>query len=81
MAPPGDKMATTRQTASNTPTPEARAPKRKTHGKPAAVVGFGSAKVPVYRCASGGRIRFAISYHREGRRMRRQKMLGLLTFR
>jgi integrase len=35
-----------------------------------AIVGFGSAKVPVYRCASGGRIRFAISYHRDGKRMR-----------
>ncbi|MBN8459378.1 MAG: hypothetical protein J0M04_16235 [Verrucomicrobia bacterium] len=56
----GDKLATTQQAASNTPPPATRAPKRKTRGKPAAVVGFGSAKVPVYRCASGGRVRFAI---------------------
>ena len=34
------------------------------------MVGFGFAKVPVSRCASGGRIRFAISYHRERRRVR-----------
>lgn len=31
---------------------------------------FGSASVPVYRCDSGGRVRFAISYHREGKRLR-----------
>ena len=26
--------------------------------------------MPVYRCASGGRVRFAISYHRDGQRLR-----------
>jgi len=70
MDPCGDKLATTRQTAPSTPTSTCREPKRKGKGKPMAIVGFGSAKVPVYRCVSGGRIRFAISYHRDGKRMR-----------
>ena len=70
MNPCGDKLATTQQSASSTPAEACREPKRKGKGKPAAIVGFGSAKVPVYRCASGGRIRFAISYHRDGKRMR-----------
>jgi integrase len=69
MDDPGDKMATTRAapsaTASGTP-----APKRGKHGKPAAVVKFGSASVPVYQCASGGRVRYAISHYRDGRRLR-----------
>ena len=67
---PGDNLATTQEPALSTPDPTSRASKRKPKGKPVAVVGFGSAKVPVYRCASGGRVRFAISYHRDGQRLR-----------
>jgi integrase len=33
-------------------------------------VKFGSAVVPVYRSASGRRVRFTISYHRDGKRLR-----------
>jgi integrase len=69
MEDPGDKMATTQEaptsTALNPP-----APKRGKHGKPVAMAKFGSASVPVYRCNSGGRIRFAISHYRDGKRLR-----------
>ena len=70
MNPCGDKLATTQEPALSTPDPSSRSSKRKPKGKPVAVVGFGSAKVPVYRCASRGRVRFAISYHRDGQRLR-----------
>ena len=69
MDTPGDKMATTQETTPS-PAESGREPKRKGKGKPATIVGFGSAKVPVYRCASGGRVRFAISYYRDGKRLR-----------
>ena len=71
MNPTGDKLATTQETALSTtlPAPRPKA-KRGAKGKPVSVARFGSAAVPVYRCAAGGRIRFALSYHREGRRMR-----------
>jgi integrase len=69
MEDPGDKMATTQEaptsTALNPPIP-----KRGKNGKPVAMVKFGSASVPVYRCDSGGRIRFAISHYRDGKRLR-----------
>lgn len=65
----GDKLATNRGSSSGTSTKPARSRGRKTPG-PHCVVKFGSAAVPVYRCASGGRIRFAISYYREGKRLR-----------
>jgi hypothetical protein len=77
MNPCGDKLATTQQPAHSTASAACREPKRKGKGKPVAVVGYGSAKVPVYRCASGGRVRFAISYHRDGRRLR--QFFGDLT--
>ena len=60
MEAPGDKMATTHADLSNPANlvlfPPA--PKRGKHGKPAATIKFGSASVPVYRCDSGGRVRF-----------------------
>jgi integrase len=31
---------------------------------------FGSASVPIYRCDSGGRVRFALSHYRDGKRLR-----------
>ena len=69
MEDPGDKMATTQADLSN-PVIYPPAPKRGKHGKPVAVIRFGSASVPVYRCDSGGRIRFAISHYRDGKRLR-----------
>ncbi len=75
MESPGDKMVTTCAAtpsclAHPAPEPVLRAPKMRSDGKPAAIVRFGSASVPVYRCPSGGRVRFVISYHRDGKRMR-----------
>jgi len=46
------------------------APKLGKNGKPVAMARFGSASVPVYRCGSGGRVRFAISHYRDGKRLR-----------
>ena len=69
MEAPGDKMATTHAEPSNTVS-RPSAPKRGKHGKPVAMARFGSAIVPVYRCDSGGRIRFAISHYRDGKRLR-----------
>ena len=69
MEDPGDKMATTQEapTSAALKTP---VPKRGKNGKPAAVAKFGSASVPIYRCDSGGRVRFAISHYRDGKRLR-----------
>ena len=65
----GDKMATTHADPTQlVPHPPAR--KRGKNGKPAAVARFGSASVPIYRCTSGGRVRFAISHYRDGKRLR-----------
>jgi integrase len=69
MEDPGDKMATTQEAPTSTGLNHP-APKRGKNGKPAAMVKFGSASVPVYRCDSGGRIRFAISHYRDGKRLR-----------
>jgi hypothetical protein len=44
--------------------------RRKKKRGPECTVKFGSAAVPVYRCDSGCRLRFAISYYRDGRRLR-----------
>ena len=65
----GDKMATTHADPSNT-VPHPPAPKRGKHGKPVAMARFGSASVPIYRCDSGGRVRFALSHYRDGKRLR-----------
>ena len=62
-------MATTHAEPSNT-VPQPPAPKRGKKGKPVATARFGSACVPVYRCDSGGRIRFVISHYRDGKRLR-----------
>ena len=69
MEAPGDKMATTHAEPSN-PVLCPPTPKRGKHGKPVAMARFGSASVPVYRCGSGGRVRFAISHYRDGKRLR-----------
>ena len=68
MEAPGDKMATTHAEPSKVLHPPA--PKRGKSGKPVAMVKFGSASVPVYRCDSGGRVRFVISHYRDGKRLR-----------
>ena len=60
MEAPGDKMGTTHADLSN-PAIYPPAPKRGKHGKPVAMIRFGSASVPFYRCDSGGRVRFAIA--------------------
>jgi integrase len=65
----GDKMATNPGIESGTHTKSKRSGKRKKPG-PLSVVKSGSATVPIYRCDSGGRTRFAISYYREGKRLR-----------
>ncbi|MEN9285452.1 MAG: hypothetical protein RLZZ179_2945 [Verrucomicrobiota bacterium] len=43
---------------------------RKQSAGPAATVRHGSASVPIYRITSGTRTRFAISWYRDGKRMR-----------
>ena len=43
---------------------------RKPSAGPVATVRHGSASVPVYRITSGTRTRFAISWYRDGKRMR-----------
>jgi hypothetical protein len=69
MEAPGDKMATTHAAPTITATRKP-APKPGKNCKPVAVARFGSASVPVYRCDSGGRVRFAISHYRDGKRLR-----------
>jgi hypothetical protein len=43
---------------------------RKPSAGPAATVRHGSASVPIYRIISGTRTRFAISWYRDGKRLR-----------
>ena len=65
----GDKMVTTQEHDLLSARKTAGSPKTR-QGRPAALVKFGSAVVPVYRTTSGNRVRFMISYHRDGKRMR-----------
>jgi hypothetical protein len=59
----GDKMATNRGNAS---------PKGRTkNAGPFLKVKAGSAVVPIYRTESKGRVRFTLSFYRDGRRMRK----------
>lgn len=59
----GDKMATNGETSS---------PKGAKKGKgPFHKVKAGSAVVPIYRTESKGRVRFTVSFYRDGRRMRK----------
>ena len=73
-----DNCVTTREAAPNTenphasePAPDKRPPKAGKDGRPAATVRHGSTSVPVYRCRHRGSVRFIISFHREGKRVRR----------
>jgi hypothetical protein len=59
----GDKMATNRGNAS----PKGRSKK----AGPFLKVKAGSALVPIYRTESKGRVRFTVSFYRDGRRMRK----------
>jgi hypothetical protein len=59
----GDKMATNRGNAS----PKGRTRKAGSILK----VKAGSAVVPIYRTESKGRVRFTLSFYRDGRRMRK----------
>ncbi|MFU8894098.1 MAG: tyrosine-type recombinase/integrase [Luteolibacter sp.] len=63
MAEAGDKMATNGETSS----PKGRSKK----AGPFLKVKAGSAVVPIYRTESKGRVRFTLSYYRDGRRMRK----------
>jgi hypothetical protein len=65
----GDKMVTTQELDLLSARKSTRSPKPG-KGKPATLVKFGSAVVPVYRTTSGSRVRFMISYHRDGKRLR-----------
>ena len=58
MEAPGDKMATTHAEEPSNKVLYPPASKRGKSGKPVAMVKFGSASVPVYRCDSGGRVRW-----------------------
>jgi hypothetical protein len=65
----GDKMVTNSDLVSPICTKSKRCGGRKKAG-PVAVVKFGSAAVPIYRLTEKHRTRFAISYYRDGKRMR-----------
>ena len=65
----GDKLVTNVDSDSPTRSKSARCKGKKSRG-PVQVVKFGSAAVPIYRMDSGGRIRFAVAYYRDGRRLR-----------
>jgi hypothetical protein len=65
----GDKLVTNAASAVPTTSKPARCGRRKKPG-PAGVVKFGSATVPIYRMESGGRVRFAVAYYRDGKRLR-----------
>ena len=65
----GDKMATNPVIGLTTRTGPRRSGRKKKRG-PHCVVKSGSAAVPVYLCDSGGRVRYAITYYRDGRWLR-----------
>ena len=77
MESPGDNLVTTRGEApacappgQTEPKPDSRAPKAGKNGKPVATVKYGSASVPIYRCRHRSSVRFILSYHRAGKRVR-----------
>ena len=65
----GDKMETTRE-PDLLSAQKSMGQQKARQGKPAALVNFGSAAVPVYRMTSDKRVRFTISYHGDGKRLR-----------
>ncbi len=66
----GDKMATNPGLNSATRSKTRRSKGKKKQG-PVASVKSGSAAVPIYRTESKGRVRFTVSFYRDGRRMRK----------
>ena len=66
----GDKMATNRGFDSVTRSKARRSKGKKKQG-PVANVKCGSAAVPIYRTESKGRIRFTLSFYRDGHRIRK----------
>jgi hypothetical protein len=66
----GDKMATNAGSASVTRSKTRCSKGRKKQG-PLLKVKSGSSVVPIYRTESKGRVRFTLSFYREGRRMRK----------
>ena len=66
----GDKMVTNAGAESATRTKPKRSRAKKKLG-PFLKVKFGSAAVPIYRTESNGRVRYMLSFYRDGRRMRK----------
>lgn len=66
----GDKMATNVGSASATRSKTKGSKSRKKQG-PFLKVKSGSSMVPIYRTESKGRVRFTVSFYRDGRRMRK----------
>lgn len=66
----GDKMVTNAGAESATRTKTKRSRAKKKLG-PFLKVKFGSAAVPIYRTESKGRVRYTLSFYRDGRRMRK----------
>ena len=66
----GDKMATNADSQSAN-RPKAKRSKRHKKQGPFLKVKAGSAVVPIYRSESGKRVRFTLSFYRDGRRVRK----------
>ena len=66
----GDKMVTNAGAESATHTKPRRSRAKKKLG-PFLKVKFASAVVPIYRTESNGRVRYTLSFYRDGRRMRK----------
>jgi len=71
----GDKLVTNVGSGSAIRSKSERSKRKKKQG-PQLVVKVGSATVPIYRIESKGRVRFTLSFYREGRRVR--KVFGTL---
>ncbi len=67
----GDKLATNPGFASATRSKSVASKRRSKKAGPFLKVKAGSAVVPIYRTESKGRIRFTLSFYRDGRRMRK----------
>ena len=66
----GDKLVTNVGSGSAIRSKSGRSKRKKKQG-PQLVVKVGSATVPIYRIESKGRVRFTVSFYREGRRVRK----------
>lgn len=66
----GDKLVTNVGSGSAIRSKSGRSKRKKKQG-PLLVVKAGSATVPIYRIESKGRVRFTLSFYRDGRRVRK----------